>query len=145
MAQGGPWPADWLLSDSRKQSLEAYLELRAELPGKYARCIIADINQRAHTSHRIISANIPTLLTTSDLWNFKQSRPLEPEEYLASLGIPVFSQQLPCALKTLLDDGLLVSGKEWRRLAGNGMHLAAVGSVIMFALAGSELRRPGQH
>lgn len=64
------------------------------------------------------------------------ARRFHPLEYLHAMNIPIFSSTHKCALRRFAD---MLSFHEVQQLAGNGMNLAAVGAVLLFALAGSEV------
>ena len=86
---------------------------------------------------------IPSLLTRSHLHFIDQankcnSRCVLPLEHFAIHGVPVFkSTTLALSAKNYFKDDELeqLSDTLIRRAAGNGMHVNAVGSVLLFKLA----------
>ena len=99
---------------------------------------------------------VPTLLKKSHIWRIafqherdgagvvpheKLDRPLAPLEYLAAQGVPVqallpVGHEMSDADTTMRDEfeKLQLSASEVRALAGNSMHISALGSVIGFRL-----------
>lgn len=80
----------------------------------------------------------PTLLTrTSMLWDMLADRLFILEELLVMLGIPMFVlgrlKQDRFSVELLALDGAL-KPDVMSFIAGNGMHLSSVGSVLLFAL-----------
>ena len=125
-----------LVSDARRRRWSAYERLHED--PKYLGKDRADISQNATTSFRVLSANVPTLCRNSDLVNLKLGRVFHPLEYTHALNIPIFGKEEDiCVTRGIFER---LSPVQVSHLAGNGMNLAQIGSIIMFALAGSELK-----
>ena len=92
-------------------------------------------NLRQRPSFMASTATVPALLRRSFLWCLGLKRPLLPQEHLEVMGFKMFGDS-PCSAALVLNS---LTGTEQRSLAGNSMHMAAIGSVLMFLLAGVEL------
>lgn len=116
---------------------KGYEALRNGDQDKFGDKVIADISQTPTTSFRVISANMPTLCTKSDLVNLKRGRVLHPYEYFHALNIPIFDSEAECVIHAVAER---LTRTEIMHLSGNGMNLAQVGSILMFALAASSFK-----
>ena len=92
-----------------------------------------------------LSEIVPCLMTSSSvLYSMRMQRLLHPLEHLCVQGIPIFdSRRAPSdlfAVEKLALSGRLTSSQV-KAVAGNGMNLLAVGSVIMFVLGTVEMNR----
>ena len=133
---GSEWPMRQLLREGSHERLLAYE--KACRKQRRARKFIVNLCQNFAFS-KGIGEIVPALLTsTSLLWDMQAERPFTPEEYLVIQGIPVSAPGRDSAsrfsIETLALTGELAPDQV-RHLCGNGMHLAAVGSVLLFALA----------
>ena len=79
---------------------------------------------------------MPALLRGSILWSMSARRPCHPEEHLEVMGYNMFGPDC-CACASVLSS---LSDAQQRSVSGNGMHAAAIGSVLMFLLSGVERR-----
>ena len=82
---------------------------------------------------------MPTLLTnTSIIWSQKADRLLLPIEHLAVMGVPTLldnrAHHMMYGVEKLARQGDIDS-KQQRFLAGNGMHMIAIGSVLTYTLS----------
>ncbi len=130
------WEPRFLLKEGDHQRLLGY-EKSCRKGGRPLKYIVNLAQNATFMNH--FSELVPTVLTrTSFLWDMMHSRPFIPLELLEVMGIPVFSPEAKAkdrsAVETLGLSGKL-SSDELRRLSGNAMHLAAVGSVLAFALS----------
>ena len=130
-----PGRAYTLVSQARLRTWKGYEELHAQ--PRYENKDIADLTQTPANSFRIISNYVPTMLKNSDLVNLRLRRPFHPLEYLHALNIPIFSSSRTCLMSGVAQN---LSMQETQQLAGNGMNLSQVGSVLLFALATSRVK-----
>ena len=133
-ANGQPWSMRELLAEGTHQRLIGY---EKPLGSRLARYIV-NVCQNFSWCQRL-SEICPTLLTrTSRLWDMQAGRLFVPEEHLAIMGVPIFAEGrkdvdrfsvelLALSQQTGPDDIQLV--------AGNGMHMAAVGHVLVYLLS----------
>ena len=132
---GNSWPMREVLSMALLGKLLGYERLcaRKQLPQQF----IVNLLQSPWW-HKILSNKTPCLMTkTSQLWSMVHQRLMLPTECLGVQGIPMFEvgrllehrfavERLAMANK--------ISPKTIAYLSGNGMHLAAVGAVLLFTL-----------
>ena len=91
----------------------------------------ANITQNAHYMNGIITDYAPALLRSSVLYSLSSGRQLCAVEYLLIQGIRNFPYE---TINPRTPECRRVSRRALKAMAGNGMHSAAVGSMIMFAL-----------
>lgn len=82
------------------------------------------------------SFNVPALLRSSRLWSLKHKRPVMAAEQIELMGYSLFDKS-PCSMAKCLN---ALPEHTLRSLAGNGMQAAAIGTVLMFLLCGTELK-----
>ena len=90
---------------------------------------------------RVVRSSRKSVPTGTIAYNLKLDRPMMPLEHLAVQGVPV-PELLPAGhpsaanspLTAFFADGELCKGALARNFAGNGMHLACVGGVLLFKL-----------
>lgn len=95
------------------------------------------VNLAQNANHFSMSGFVPTLLQASFLFCMhpEVNRPMTPLECFTVMGIDAHGVgQHSCHLARFFSCAG-VPAKKLRSLAGNGMHLAAAGSVLMYALA----------
>ena len=88
------------------------------------------------------SRELPTLCRNSVVWSFGHRRPMLGTEKWEAMGLPVWSPEcrFPHPWKTLVPgmamgrQGRTLSNHALGALAGNAMHLGAVGAVLLWAL-----------
>ena len=103
-------------------------------------CPVALVNLAQASSHikQVDTANAPALMTRSILFDLVRQRMLVDEEYWLIQGYAP-PRLLHSRLEHLFPARELhLSSKQARHLAGNGMHLTCVGSMILAALAFTE-------
>ena len=131
---GSQWPIREVMSSSKHTKLLGY----ERLCGKTRRRLqyIVNIHQTSAHCHGL-SDIVPCLMTaTSTVWSMTHNRMLIPLEHLCVQGIPVFTpfRGQRYAVERMGLAGTMLRGQHIVHLAGNGMHLSAVGSVLMFML-----------
>ena len=82
------------------------------------------------------SVTCPTLLRRTLIWCIGLQRLLLPLEHFEYLGYNIFGDT--DEQSTFAQAVMQCSPSEQRSMPGNGMHAAAVGSTLMFLLAGAE-------
>ena len=88
------------------------------------------------------SRDLPTLCQNSVVWSFDHSRPMLGTEKWEAMGLPVWSAEcgFPHPWETLVPgmrksrQGGTLSNHALGAMAGNAMHLGAVGAVLLWAL-----------
>lgn len=134
---GERWPERQLLAAGNHGRLMMYeiLIRRRRLPPKY----IVNIAQTAAVAGDTYSEFVPSLLTaTSLLWDQTQERTMLAKEHLGVQGVPFLSTDIELTshfpvIRTMQRGQLKDS--QVRHLAGNGMQVKCIGSVLMFALS----------
>jgi len=142
-ASGDPWECEDLLPARQQQRLRNYRKACTKR-GRSLRCIV-NLQQDAHFM-RSLSEMVPCLLTkTSSIWSMRHSRLLSASEHLGVMGVPIFASGRHDHARfnvELLALGQGITASEVMHLAGNGMCLSAIGSVLLFALATSATTAP---
>ncbi len=129
-ASGRKWRCKQVLPYSQRRRIQLHLESSAPAHAAYPNIFC---NLRQSPSFGSLSAVMPTLLRGSVIYSFQAERVLVAKEHFEVMGYRMFSE--PTAGFAGALDGL--SNCQLRGLAGNGMHLAAISSVLLFALAGT--------
>ena len=88
---------------------------------------------------------MPALLRGSSLWSFAKSREVLPEELCEVQGMNIFGPDDGCAcpFRDAVLDGLF-TGRQLQQMAGNAMHVSAIGTALIFVLAGTEDAQPAR-
>lgn len=133
---GEQWPMRMLLRESLHQRLLAYERAADRLRGR--RVYIVNLMQEWGFVRRF-SELAPTLMTrTSLLWDMSADRLFIPEELLVMIGIPIFAaerlQEDRVGIEVLALAGDL-QPDAIRFVTGNGMHMGAVGSVLLWTFS----------
>lgn len=99
--------------------------------------IISNVSQTAPFSNPSALMAVPALLRGSSLWSMRLQRFVLPIEHLEIQGYNIFDQESKCKCDIA---GHLreLPQAHIKSMAGNSMHLAAVGTVIMFVLGCTE-------
>ena len=91
---------------------------------------------------KAVTRHMPTLLCNSLIYNTKLDRPTFSVEYFASMGVPTSMEDsdISSVARPLHSDSEShrLSTSDARLLCGNGMHVAAVGGVFLWALSAVE-------
>lgn len=130
----------WTCREVMAVALQGRLEAYERLCRKTFRRPVFIVNlSQTPTWSNTLSELAPALLTkTSTLWSMTASRLLLPCEHLLVQGVPLLQEgrawQNRFAVEKLCMNGKL-TGQDLTLLAGNGMNLSAIGSVILFVLA----------
>ena len=82
---------------------------------------------------------VPALLRASVLWSFRLRRVALPLEHLELQGWAMFDSSSGPQSCQCIGAFRQLSDQKLRQLAGNGMHLAVIGSVLAFALDCTEV------
>ena len=85
-----------------------------------------------------VCRRVPALTRSADLVALEKRRPMLPSEYFHALNVPVWgSGDSRCSHICTMRGRFMrtCTLADAQALAGNGMNLAAVGSVLMFCLA----------
>ena len=133
-AYGKPWKIRRVLAPAVKASVARHRESIADrlVDGQEFPDVFVNLRQRPGFTP--VSACIPTLLRGSTIWSFSRERPLLAFEAMETLGYGMYAE--PRLARASFADALLTkSSCQVQHLAGNGMHAAATGSVLMFVLA----------
>lgn len=132
---GKRWPWSALLRTGE------YRRLQEALQRKGTAVAFCSISQSPN--FMTLGEVVPTLVTNSMIYRMSdkrgESRPATASEYLAMQNIPALLSSTHSAARHFAFHHLLEAGSlrlsHCRLMAGNGMNLAAVGSVLCFALA----------
>ena len=90
-------------------------------------------NARQHATCMSATERVPALLRNSLLWNLKLKRFLLPAEHMEIQGLQMYEPDGDdCAVASHVRG---LADKHVRSLTGNGMHCAAVGTILMYMLA----------
>ena len=134
-------PSHWQRLRGYRQLLHTHLSYSSGVAA--AKAVFVNLQQTA-CFHLHLSPSCPALLRASVLHDLVNDRPVLPLEHFLIHAFPVpglvppeFSVDFPFpgVLQTLSDT-------EVRKLTGNGMHLCAVGSQLMWLLAVARLTLP---
>ena len=136
-ASGRPWKLRRVLAPCLKRSIERHREaIAAGLGGGEFPDVFVNLRQRP--GHTPVAVLMPTLLRGSVTWSFRRNRPLMALEVMETLGYGMYAE--PSSARASFADAVAdMTESQVRCLAGNGMHAAAVGSVLMFVLAGTRI------
>ena len=134
-----PWTLRQVLAPGTYESLQGYRTRAAEVGEKDGYVNL----QQTPGFMQSISPVVPTLLQGSMLYSLARETAFEYPEHLLVMGISsafVGVDEVAEFPGTMLPDRVVlgcvsISARQARMLCGNGMHLASVGSCLMFALA----------
>ena len=116
-------------SKTKHQSLQMYREIRDESMSKSpveANMCIADLQQRPPFGS--LDKFVPTLATSSAIYNLSRNRFLTQYEKLDVIGVPQDSPLAKLLRAGKLSDGTL------RKLMGNTMSIPCVGTALLYVL-----------
>ena len=132
---GRPWSWFQCMSPSLQSSLVAHEEaLKAAGHPPHAR-IMTNLQQRPAHMGPVESAMMPALLRSSTyLWSFHLRRGVTGLELFEVQGHTIYDDT-PYRNLVLKEALAKQTESELRKLSGNSMHLACVGTILMFALA----------
>ena len=111
-------------------------------PPHNARIALVNLHNNADFSKSVSIAAMPTLLTKSYLWDMKTNTEVLPILHWLVMGIavPHLSDcgQATCPFPRVFAAGQELKDGETRKLTGNMMHQAAIGSLLLFGLCVTE-------
>jgi hypothetical protein len=115
-----------------KRMLNKKMEQSGQVQDK--RAMLAMVSQTMSFAGPVRSL-VPTLLRNSMCFIISEQRLMLPIEHFLVNGVPLFYENLPPKLQVIPVQAFETLGEsEARRLAGNMMHLASVGSILLGAL-----------
>ena len=133
-----------LICPAQRVRLQDYDDqLAAEAP-KYTGCASIMVNLMQTVDYIGLPApkskmHLPTLMRGSALFDLVARKPILEEELYCAQGFPHFLEEGDEYSKYWpWVDGFEHSPMQMRKMQGNGMNLAAVGSVLMFLMAATE-------
>ena len=128
---GSPWKYRTVLPPHIGRLLDAHMDTLGGIDKKDSANLFFDISQKPDYRKKLVANVLPALMQKTFLFNVGHERCLLPEEHLEVMGWPAFAPQgsahclpWPEALRSM-------SSAAIRSVAGNGMHLGALGSVFM--------------
>jgi hypothetical protein len=89
-------------------------------------------NLRQQPGYGPVCVTVPALLRSSTVYSFRFKRTLLPTEHFEAMGYRMYGEHRASFADALLSTQ---SGAQAKSLAGNGMHCAAIGAVLMFVLS----------
>jgi hypothetical protein len=120
-----------MLTPCEQDRFEDHANLRSSLQGLGGEYIV-DLDQNPPFSHG--SSLVPTLVTHGKLYSFVRDELMVPANHFAVMGHPIWpgldEGLYDCAFADMILNGS-VSEPNIKHLAGNGMHVTCVGSVVM--------------
>ena len=134
------WTNFQVLSPAMKAAVRAHEEhckenFESEDSSQPTPSILVNLSQRP-TYFQSTPKIVPALLRSSLLWSIQQKRLVNPLEYFEIQGHNIFdNDSSQCSFTNVLRE---LSDRKVRQLAGNSMHLRAVGTVTMYAMACSQ-------
>jgi hypothetical protein len=127
---GAEWKCDHVLPPAMRFRLQAHRTGRSRQHAAYPQ-IFANLRQTARFA--AVSSSLPTLLRGSRIYSFEHRRLIVAGEHMEALGYRMFSE--PRASFADEMDRLPLS--QVKDFAGNGMHAAVVGTILLFLIAGT--------
>ena len=132
-APGKPWSCFLAMSKSNQASVLEHERALIDAGFSLRSGIMSNIAQRASHMGPVLSGNMPALLRNSWLWSFRLRRLALPLEMLELQGYNIFGDE---ACRSCISDYVHnLSAARTRSLAGNAMHIQAIGSAILFLLS----------
>lgn len=129
-----------LLPPGQRVRLSGYAQLLQE-KGKHGPGFVAEL-ERNETVGGTPQPIVPTMLTHGTLWNFDLARPALASEKLMMQGVPTHQIKgvpFECPFQDVLTG---LSEEDIDTLAGNGMSIAVVGTLLGYVLATTEMQSP---
>ena len=131
---GSPWKYRTVLPPHIGRLLDAHMDTLGGIDKKDSANLFFDISQKPDYRKKTRGKVLLALMQKTLLFNVGHERCLLPEEHLEVMGWPAFAPRgsthclpWPEALPSM-------SSAAIRSVAGNGMHLGALGSVLMYLL-----------
>ena len=139
LLDGRPWTLRQVLAPGMFSRLNGYRTLAAEVGEEDGFVNIGQSPDFMKTIYPVV----PTLLQGSVVYSMAREKVFEYPEHLLVMGISSAFVGVEAVAEfpgTMLPDRVVlgsvsISARQVRMLCGNGMHLAAVGSCLMFALS----------
>ena len=100
--------------------------------------LVANLSQNPYFFNT--SSVMPALLRGSSLWSFEKSREVLPEELCEVQGMNIYSPDdmgFACPFRSAVANDVFTA-RQLSQMAGNAMHMAAIGTALTFVLAGTE-------
>ena len=135
--RGQRWHQKALLTKPGAQRLSEYEEAAKKrgLPEKAE--VFCDITQ--NPEYGSITALVPALLRNSSPWSLKYDREMIPAERLEAMGLACILPEQTVGCKTVCGDIIsALKPAQVKSMAGNAMHVAAIGVVLIYSLARTE-------
>ena len=131
-ASGRPWSPWQLVSPGLRCRIKEHEDQVAEMWGERRIGVVSNVSQKPQFC-QTTSTTLPALLKGTTLWSHRLQRLSLAEEHLEMQGYCLFdthgTTQIPWA------EAQIESAGAGRRLAGNGMHLPVLASIVGFTLA----------
>ena len=132
-ADGKPWEFKHLCSAGLRKRLASFDQVRKERFGAERLDVIADLAH--YVGMADVTVHVPALTSHNLPYSFEAKRPLRPLERLEVMGLPIhvpdgFLFQCPFRHSFLRQQ----RAGQLCEVAGNAMHVAAIGAVVLIAL-----------
>ena len=132
--RGQRWHQKALLTRSTQERLSSFEEEAKRVGHPEHAAIFFDITQTPRFGS--MTTLVPALLRNSCPWSYKFEREMLPQERLEAMGMAVIFPEQTVGCRTACSD--VVSGmkpNQVKSMAGNAMHVAAIGVVMIYALS----------
>ena len=119
----------------RLRNFELEMAARAQVPEDASVCF--DLDHNVDARPRIAVAKLFTMIGHGMVWNTKLARPAHALEHLEFNCVPVWHDDAEVVQAPMahLFHGDQITPANWKRMAGNALHLQSWGSFLCFALA----------
>ena len=119
----------------RLRNFELEMAARAQVPEDASVCF--DLDHNVDARPRIAVDKLFTMIGHGMVWNTKLARPAHALEHLEFNCVPVWHDDAEVVQAPMahLFHGDQIAAANWKRMAGNALHLQSWGSFLCFALA----------
>jgi len=119
----------------RLRNFELEMAARAQVPEDASVCF--DLDHNVDARPRIAVDKLMTMIGHGMVWNTKLARPAHALEHLEFNCVPVWHDDAEVVQAPMahLFHGDQIAPANWKRMAGNALHLQSWGSFLCFALA----------
>ena len=140
---GRPWSCWQVMSAAQKSSLQNHEEKLRDMGQEIDAPFVSNLAQTPSFAAPKGPEALPVLLRRSSLWSFRKRRLATPLEHMALQNHVVFTAQEDPWRCSFLQGIYNLSDAQIKAVAGNGMHMHAIGSALLFALL--VLRKLSRH